>query len=153
MAENKNKEVQNTDLEELRKELMQQFEEERENLKTLAEELKREKEDLDTMRKELTDGMTELMAAKTQLDDEKSKLNISTGKKAAEKPVKMVKVELEKTKEKKSDVPVTVNGKVYLIQRGVEVEVPDFVAEVLENTKKMDRLALERQEEAAKNFA
>jgi len=31
--------------------------------------------------------------------------------------------------------------------------VPDFVAEVLENTRKMDKLALERQEAATKKFA
>lgn len=33
------------------------------------------------------------------------------------------------------DVFVAVNGKSYLIQRGVEVKLPYFVAEVLENSQ------------------
>lgn len=50
---------------------------------------------------------------------------------------KMVKIKLPKTKELKDDVFVSVNFRTYQIQRGVEVEVPDFVAEVLENQQKM----------------
>ena len=43
----------------------------------------------------------------------------------------------------KHDVQVIVNGRVYLIQRGIEVEVPDFVAEVLENAQAQSQLAIE----------
>lgn len=50
---------------------------------------------------------------------------------------KMVKVRLPKTKEKKEDVFVGVNLRTYQIQRGVEVEVPDFVAEVLMHQQEM----------------
>ena len=50
---------------------------------------------------------------------------------------KLVKIRLPKTKELKDDVFVSVNFRTYQIQRGVEVEVPDFVAEVLENQQKM----------------
>ena len=50
---------------------------------------------------------------------------------------KMVKIKLPKTKELKEDVFVSVNFRTYQIQRGVEVEVPDFVAEVLQNKEKM----------------
>lgn len=50
---------------------------------------------------------------------------------------RMVKIKLPKTKELKEDVFVAVNFRTYQIQRGVEVEVPDFVAEVLENQQKM----------------
>lgn len=50
---------------------------------------------------------------------------------------KTVKIRLPKTKELKDDVFVSVNFRTYQIQRGVEVEVPDFVAEVLENQQKM----------------
>jgi len=38
---------------------------------------------------------------------------------------------------------VGVNGKTWQIQRGVEVEVPDYVAEVLKNSMKQDNLAFE----------
>ena len=50
---------------------------------------------------------------------------------------KMVKIKLPKTKDLTEDVFVSVNFNTYQIQRGVEVEVPDFVAEVLENQEKM----------------
>ena len=50
---------------------------------------------------------------------------------------KMVKIKIPKTKEEKEDVFVSVNFRTYQIQRGVEVEVPDFVYEVLQNREKM----------------
>lgn len=77
----------------------------------------------------------------------------SKGTQASEKPVKMVKIRIAKSKERSDDVVVSVNGKRWQIKRGVEVEVPDYVAEVLENTRKMDELAMERMEEATKKFA
>jgi hypothetical protein len=50
---------------------------------------------------------------------------------------KMVKIRIPKTKELKEDVFVSVNFRTYQIQRGVEVEVPDFVAEVLQHKEEM----------------
>lgn len=50
---------------------------------------------------------------------------------------KMVRIRLQKTKEQKEDVFVMVNFRSYQIQRGVEVEVPDFVAEVLQHQEEM----------------
>ena len=50
---------------------------------------------------------------------------------------KMVKIRIPKTKEEKEDVFVSVNFRTYQIQRGVEVEVPDFVAEVLQHKEEM----------------
>lgn len=46
-------------------------------------------------------------------------------------------------------VYVAVNGKTYQIKRGVSVEVPACVAEVLEHSEEMESLAIE-YEEAAK---
>lgn len=43
----------------------------------------------------------------------------------------------------KRDVQVIINGRVYLIQRGVEVEVPAGVAEVLEHAQAQSQLAIE----------
>ena len=42
----------------------------------------------------------------------------------------------------KNPVPVGVNGKQYLVQRGVDVEVPESVAEVLKNSMNQDTYAL-----------
>ena len=39
----------------------------------------------------------------------------------------------------KEDVIVSVNGKTWQIQRGVDVQVPRYVAEVLDNSMKQDR--------------
>jgi len=51
---------------------------------------------------------------------------------------RMVKVSIHKTEGDtgSSAVPVSVNGKTWLIKRGVEVEVPFYVAEVLANAVK-----------------
>lgn len=58
---------------------------------------------------------------------------------------KMVKVLLRKDRDHQDDVPVGLNGYMYLIKRGVEVEVPEGVKEILDNTERMDTLALEKR--------
>jgi hypothetical protein len=66
---------------------------------------------------------------------------------------KLVKVKLFKDNRRyKGDVFVSVNGRNYQIQRGVEVEVPPEVAEVLEHSQRQDNLAANKiaaAEEAA----
>jgi hypothetical protein len=60
-----------------------------------------------------------------------------------------VKVKLFKDNRRyKGDVFVSVNGRRYQIQRGVEVEVPAEVAEVLQHSQMQDALAAERIAEA-----
>lgn len=44
---------------------------------------------------------------------------------------KLVKVRIPRTSKNQEDVFVSVNMKTYLIKRGIEVEVPESVAEVL----------------------
>lgn len=57
---------------------------------------------------------------------------------ATQKP-KMVTIELFKDKDKyKHDMKVAVNGRVWRIKRGVPVQVPDFVAEVISASLKQD---------------
>ena len=46
---------------------------------------------------------------------------------------------------------VIVNGKAYLIQRGVEVEVPCAVAEVLEHAQEQSQRAIELSDAIGKN--
>lgn len=51
----------------------------------------------------------------------------------------MVNIFLFKDKDKyNSDLPVSINGKTWLIQRGVNVKVPRFVAEVINNSMLQD---------------
>ena len=46
---------------------------------------------------------------------------------------KMVKIKIPRTRADEEDVFVSVNMETFLIKRGVEVEVPDYVAEVLQH--------------------
>ena len=74
---------------------------------------------------------------------------MATVNKAAEK---MVKITLMRdNKNYQGDVFVGVNGKTWQIQRGVEVEVPDYVAEVLKNSMKQDNLAFELMSDLQKD--
>jgi len=50
---------------------------------------------------------------------------------------KMVKIKIPRTRADEEDVFVSVNMETYLIKRGVEVEVPDYVAEVLQHQEEM----------------
>lgn len=56
------------------------------------------------------------------------------------KPEKKVKIKIPVTRENSADVYVSVNERSWLIKRGVEVEVPECVVEVLRNQE----LALEK---------
>lgn len=94
-----------------------------------------------------------LPAAVQQELKNREKTDTKITQNTTEKKVEMVKIRITKTKERSDDVVVSVNGKRWQIKRGVDVEVPDYVAEVLENTRKMDELAMERMEEATKKFA
>ena len=67
---------------------------------------------------------------------------------------KMVKVKLFKDNhDYKDDVFVAVNGDRYLIQRGVEVEVPDYIAEVLEHSAQQDARTAELIEKIEADYA
>lgn len=65
----------------------------------------------------------------------------------------MVKIKLFKDNfDYKNDVFVGVNGEHYQIQRGVEVEVPDYVAEVLKSSEKQDAETASRLEKVVSDF-
>lgn len=63
---------------------------------------------------------------------------------------KTVKIRMPLTRNEKEDVFAAVNGKTYLIKRGVEVALPENVVKVLERSEKMQRLAMEYEELAAR---
>ena len=67
------------------------------------------------------------------------------------KTEKMVKIKLPLSRTEKDDVPVGVNGRTWLIKRGVEVEVPECVAEVLKHKEEMLDLAMEYEAQASAN--
>jgi hypothetical protein len=50
---------------------------------------------------------------------------------------KMVKIKIPRERADQEDVFVSVNMETFLIKRGVYVEVPDYVAEVLEHQEEM----------------
>lgn len=68
---------------------------------------------------------------------------------AETKKAKTVKIKLPLTRTEKDDVFVGLNGKTYLIKRGVEVEVPEGVAKILERKEKMLSIAMEFEAKAA----
>lgn len=58
--------------------------------------------------------------------------------KKTEAPVeKMVKIRIPRSKSDQEDVPVWVNERSWIIKRGVEVEVPECVAEVIRHQEEM----------------
>lgn len=65
---------------------------------------------------------------------------------------KTVKIRLPLTRNEKEDVFVGLNGKTYLIKRGVDVEVPIGVAEILERKEQMLEIAMEYESAAAANI-
>lgn len=64
---------------------------------------------------------------------------------------KKVKIRLPLTRTEKEDAYVGVNGKTYQIKRGETVEVPDYVAEVLQHKEEMLAQAMEFEAQAAAN--
>ena len=74
-------------------------------------------------------------ALKAELENAQSK---GPDAPSEEKPKeKMVKIRIPRTKSNQEDVFVSVNMRTWLIKRGVEVEVPACVAEVLRHQEEM----------------
>ena len=69
---------------------------------------------------------------------------------AAPKDEKKVKIKLPLTRNEKDDAYVALNGRTFLIQRGVEVEVPEGVAEILKNREEVLAQIIEFESQANK---
>lgn len=63
------------------------------------------------------------------------------------------KIKLPLTRNEKDDVYVAVNGKTFLIKRGETVEVPDYVAEVLQHKEEQLASAMEYEAQAASKLS
>jgi hypothetical protein len=57
--------------------------------------------------------------------------------------VKMVTIALPKISKDQPDMRVCCNGERFLVKRGVQVEVPDFVAEIISHSEEMRLKAME----------
>ena len=85
---------------------------------------------------------------------EENETEITAESNAADVPAvpekKMVKRRLFKDNDKyQADVFVCVNGKAYTIKRGVDVEIPEEVAEVLDNADDQLMVAAQKMDELA----
>lgn len=78
------------------------------------------------------------MASKSEVKEEVKEV---VKEEAGKEPT--VKIRLPRLKENSCDVFVSVNERTWLIQRGVEVEVPECVAEVLRHSEEMEEEAYE----------
>ena len=80
----------------------------------------------------------EKQAAETEaeLAEMKKQATMAVAKEEAA-PRKMVKIRIPRLKKDETDVFVSVNDYTCIVKRGVEVEVPDFVAEVLQHREEM----------------
>ena len=67
----------------------------------------------------------------------------NTAPKTDEKKEKLVKIKIPRMSRDEGDVYVGVNERSWLIKRGVEVEVPECVAEVLKHSEEMRDYAYE----------
>lgn len=117
MAKNENDQtVENTELEQL-KALLAEKEAQAANAEARAQEAEKKNADAEAALKALADKETK--------------------KKAAAKTATVrIKLPLEKNGPK-DDQQVFINGRQYIIKRGVEVDVPRGVAEILRNREKM----------------
>jgi hypothetical protein len=70
----------------------------------------------------------------------KATVEVDTITRVNSRTAKKVRIIIPKTQNEKSDVYVAVNGTDFLIKRGIEVEVPDFVVNALRDSieTKMD---------------
>lgn len=69
-----------------------------------------------------------------------AKKNTEAAEKTAEN---MVKIRLPRNRKEEDDMFVSVNERTWIIKRGVEVEVPECVAEVIRNSELMQEEAYE----------
>lgn len=96
-------------------------------------------DELEQLRAQLAEKEAQIAAANERaVSAEKALAAAKTEKKpetAAE--TKMVKIRIPRTRKDEPDVFASVNDYTCIVKRGVEVEVPDFIAEVLKHQEEM----------------
>ena len=101
------------------------------------ERLKAELEAKDGVAQENTDKDAQIAELKQLLAEREAADAAKDTSDAASEPPKTKVIELYKDEKITEDVQVFVNGRQYIIQRGVKVEVPMEVFEVLQNQQRM----------------
>ncbi len=100
----------------------------------------------------VTETTPETTAPVTETTPDTNQSNKASGSvKKVPRAMEKVIVKLPKTRELKDDAWVCVNDKKFQIKRGIEVEVPRYVAEVLANQERMLEERLAREEAASLN--
>lgn len=140
MAENKEK-----TMEEKMLEALEQVKEELAGVKKENAAMKEKLQEAEKKAKEAAETAKEAKG-ESKLTEAQKRAKLERDMHAAMQKAKedTVMVKIPKTETEREDVFACVNGLSYLIQRGQEVEVPKFVAEVLKNS--------EEQREAAYNL-
>lgn len=123
----------------------------------LKAENEAQKAELEAKQAEMEAMEAELKSLKEQLEAAKVK-HVGENQEVSEAPSipavpRMVRIKLPLTRTEKDDVFVGLNGKTYLIKRGVPVDVPEGVAKVLERREKMLSVAMEYEAAAAAPLA
>lgn len=94
---------------------------------------------LELLKKQLAEKEKQAAEATDRAEAAEKKLEAiakANATKTVAKP-KMVKIRIPRMRKDEADVFVSVNDYTCIVKRGVEVEVPDFVAEVLQHREKM----------------
>lgn len=133
------------------------------NKKTSQEELdlnKSEQDKAEAMLQKMFDTATKKVDDMIKAAEKKANKIISDAQQSVEPTVKkkqvrgpepMVTIRLPRDSEK-GDRFVSLNGKVWRIQRGHNVQVPLSIAEIIENSAKQDEMADIYQEQLANKF-
>ena len=142
MAENKEKTME--------EKMLEALEQVKNELATVKEENAAMKEKLQEAENKVKEAAETAKEAKgeSKLTEAQKRAKLERDMHAAMQKAKKdtVMVKIPKTETEREDVFVCVNGCSYLIQRGQEVEVPKFVAEVLKNSEEQREAAYELME-------
>ena len=141
MAENKEK-----TMEEKMLEALQQVKEELAGVKEENAAMKEKLQEAEKKAKEAAETAKEAKGESKLTAQKRAKLERDMHAAMQKAKEDTVKVKIPKTETEREDVFVCVNGCAYLIQRGQEVEVPKFVAEVLKNSEEQREAAYELME-------
>ncbi len=114
-------------------------------IKRLMEQLENEKKAREKAEQEAFEAGNAAMKFRAELEQNRTKAQTTqTNDVIQDASEERVKIKLFKdNKEYKDDVVVGLNGKIYQIKRGIEVEVPKGVAEILANSQAQEERTAE----------
>ena len=101
-------------------------------------------DELEQLKAQLAEKEKQVAAANERAANAEKTLAEVNAEKEAEVAAapKMVKIRIPRTRKDEPDVFASVNDYTCIVKRGVEVEVPDFIAEVLKHQEEMIEFVL-----------